>query len=143
MVSAAQAEGWGQFFAATNLNNKSDTNCTLGYYKEFRNDDGSITNPPMAKSCFAQQRWMANHCAASSRGTEWDWMNHYWRVSAKDGYGFTDFQNLYKAACGGTSCSGKDVTWFATSAAAVATFGTNSAKAIAWSTQSNNFGINF
>jgi hypothetical protein len=143
MVSAAQVEGWGQFFAATNLNNGSDSNCTLAYYKEFRNDNGTVTNPPMAKSCYAQQRWMANHCASSSRGTEWDWMNHYWRVSNKDGYSFSDFKSLYTAACGGGSCSGKDVSWFATSAAAVAAFGNNSPKANAWSTQSNNYGVNF
>jgi hypothetical protein len=143
MVSAAQVEGWGQFFAATNLNNGWDANCTLAYYKEFRNDDGSVTNPPMAKSCYAQQRWMANHCAGANRGSEWDWMNHYWRVANKDGYNFTDFKSLYTAACGGSSCSGKDVTWYATAAAAVTVFGNNSAKANAWSTQSNNFGVNF
>lgn len=97
----------------------------------------------MAKSCFAQQKWMSNHCAASTRGTEWDWMNHYRRVANKDGYSFTDFKNLYTAACGNSSCSNKQVTWFATSAAAVAVFGNNSVKANAWATQSNNFGVNF
>jgi hypothetical protein len=143
MVSAAQVEGWGQYFAATNLNNGGDSNCTFAYYKEFRNDNGTVTAPPMAKSCFSQVKWMANHCAASNRGTEWDWMNHYWRVANKDGYSFTDFKNLYRTACGGGSCTGVQVTWFATAAAAVATFGQNTPKATAWSSQSNNFGGNF
>jgi hypothetical protein len=143
MVSAAQVEGWGQFFAAKNLNNGADSNCTLGYYKEFRNDNNTVTAPPMAKSCFSQVRWMAGRCATDNRGTEWDWMNHFWRLSNKDGYSFTDFKNVYRSACGGGSCNNVNVTWYSTDAAATAVFGSNSVKANAWSVQGVNFGVNF
>jgi hypothetical protein len=139
-VWAAQNEGWGSFFAATNLNTNVDNNCTFAYYKEFRNDDGTVTSPPMAKSCFNQTRWMETHCNSSTRGTEWDWMNFYWRLNNKDGYSFADFTSVYTMACAG-SCDGKPVTWPPLNFSAGSVFGVGSAKAVAWTNQGTNFGV--
>jgi hypothetical protein len=143
MITAAQIEGWGHFLAARSLNNGFENNCTFGYYKEFKNDDLSTTFPPMIKSCFNQVKWMANRCQATNRGTEWDWMNFYWRVANKDGISFSDFNSLYRSACGGQKCNNNVVTFPQTTAAANAVFGNGSAKALAWSIQSSNFGVDF
>lgn len=142
-ITAAQIEGWGHFLAARSLNNGFENNCTFGYYKEFKNDDLSTSFPPMIRSCFNQVKWMANRCQGSNRGTEWDWMDFYWRVANKDGIGFGDFNSLYRSACGGQMCNNNVVTFSQTNNAASAVFGNGSAKAIAWSTQSANFGVNF
>jgi len=114
---------------------------TLTYYKEFRNDNGTITAPPVAKSCFDQVRWTKNHCSYGNRGSEWDWMNFYWRLDNKDSYTFLDFTNVYQTACAG-SCTGVDVRWSALQAAAAAKFGAGSSKAAAWLNQGQNFRVN-
>jgi hypothetical protein len=139
-ISTPQAEGWGQFFAATTLNIGTQNNCTFAYYKEFRNDNTTVTLPPMAKNCFTQVRWMEGHCNAAGKGTEFDWMNFYWRLLNKDGLFFIDFQTIYLQACGG-SCENRAVPWGSLATAVNTRFGVSSPKAIAWNTQGNNFGV--
>lgn len=143
VVTAAQVEGWGQYFAAKTFNDASQSNCTFAYYKEFREDNGAVVAPPMAKSCFNQVRWLNNHCSTLDRGTEFDWMNFYWRLDAKDGWLPGDFAAVYQRACGNAFCTSSNIVPWSTLASFVnAQFGPNAAKAVAFSTQGSNFGVN-
>lgn len=143
-IGTAQVEGWGHFFAAYSTNNPAHAQCMFGYYKQFREDDGTVWYPPVLKSCYAETKWLNNHCATNSanKGVEYDWMNFYWRLMAKDGYSFADFARVYKKACGEDVCRGQDVTWSMLQMSAVGAFGSGNPKAIAWATQGANFGVN-
>ena len=85
---------------------------------------------------------MENHCNGTNRGVEFDWMNFYWRLDNKDAYTYANFDSVYTQACGG-SCSGASTTvrWNNLVTAANAVFGSTGAKAIAWSTQGVNYGV--
>jgi hypothetical protein len=142
-LPAAQEEGWGHSFAATSLNVGSQTDCTFVYYKEFKEDAlPDATLPPLSKSCYNQARWMEHHCTTFLKGTEWDWMNFYWRLTNKDSYSFANFKSVYLQACGG-SCSGGGPLWNTLKSAANTVFGAGSTKANAWINQGDAFGVDY
>lgn len=105
-TGAAQIEGWAHFVAARLFNTSTQSNCSYVYYKEFLEEGGggflTVSAPPVAVNCYEQRRWMENYCLASSRGTEWDWMNFYWKVNTTGGTAkstVTQLHEIYRKAC--------------------------------------------
>jgi hypothetical protein len=110
---AAQAEGLGHAFAVRLFNNTWESNAGFNYYKAFRNDNGSISYPPVSRDGFNPQRWRINHCNETNKGVEWDWESFFYKVSAEYAANPVTFYNLfdlYWYTCGGY-CGGHDVTY--------------------------------
>jgi|GEM_PF-2321909 len=110
-TTAAQVEGWAQFFAAR-VWNDAGPGCIFNYYKQFREDDGSVEQPPYKVSCDSNVNWRDNHCFGSWGGTEYDWLQFFWNLHAVGSYKYStlDIFNAYENACGG-SCSGEWISW--------------------------------
>jgi hypothetical protein len=99
-------EGFAHFFSASVVNAPTLSSCTFMYYKEFRNDDSTITKPPMPKSCVGAVQWETNHCGQSANTIEWDWMNFWWRINndTTSPISIDDIAAVYKQSCGGVNC---------------------------------------
>lgn len=64
--------------------------------------------PPYAKTCAAPVKWLDNHCLATAKGVEWDWLSFLESTNSAP-LGASTFPNLtaiYRGACGGGSCDG-------------------------------------
>lgn len=127
--SAAQVEGYAQYFASKAWNDPAQNDCTFVYYKEFLspqclpgvdpasctadpNHPGLVINaPPMAFDCLSPTRWRNNHCLTNpvqpgdvqaDMGVELDWMGFYY-ASTRPGPDFVLSSNnlldLYRATC--------------------------------------------
>lgn len=157
-IRAAQTEGFGHFFASDVLNDGAQSNCTFNYYKEFLENGASVENPtlpPVPKSCITQVRWLeALHpnasgvptsCLMADRGVEWDWMNFYWSLRNKvSPYSYAQIASVYTQTCGGTCTNMTLSTAFNFSnlqTAANTVFGLTSARALHWSSNGDNFGV--
>ncbi|MCC6213812.1 MAG: hypothetical protein IT376_03015 [Polyangiaceae bacterium] len=133
-TGAAQIEGWAHFVAARLFNNKSESNCTYVYYKEFLESGDefpAILPPPLGRSCWNPIRWMESYCVANNRGVEWDWLNFYWKVNSTGGtatISVSQLYDIYRRACGTypASCnSSNTVNWTQALAGAYVHFGSN------------------
>lgn len=142
-LGAVQNEAYGHYIAANTWNNTAAPACTFVYYKTFREDSGQLVQPPVAKDCRVQARWMENHCTANNRGVEWDWLN-FFRSSGVSGtpIPLSDLKAVYRRACGGTACSGSNEPTFSQLQSAAQTeFGAGTAKYNAFRAASTNYGI--
>lgn len=109
-TSTAQIEGFGQFFSAR-VWNAADTTCLFRYYKQFRNDNATVSQPPINTSCSTYVNWRDNHCFDDQGGTEYDWMQFLWNLHAVGTYKYSmhEIFEVYRGACSGSDCS--DDTW--------------------------------
>jgi hypothetical protein len=127
-TSAAQLEGFAQFFAARVWNN-TDNTCLFRYYKQFREDDGDVLQPPVNTSCSSYVNWRDNHCYSSWGGTEYDWLQFMWNLAIGSyKYSMHDIYEVYRGACTDGYCNSESPGWAALEASAAALFGQNSAK---------------
>ncbi|NUO49453.1 MAG: hypothetical protein HOV80_11410 [Polyangiaceae bacterium] len=120
-TSAANVEGFGHFFAAKLWNDPTESDCEYNYYKEFRNDDGSKTFPPMELDCRSPAKWRNNHCFNAERGTEYDWMQFFWSLNTvgANKISLNEIGLIHQTACGGYCTEGGvngephnfDMTW--------------------------------
>jgi hypothetical protein len=126
---AAQIEGFAQFFAARVWNNP-DASCLFRYYKQFREDNGTVVQPPVNKACATWVNWRDNHCYGSWGGTEYDWMVFLWNLHAVGSYKFSmhDIFEVYRGACTDEFCNSEGPNWAALEASAEAYFGPGSDK---------------
>jgi hypothetical protein len=141
---ATESESFAHYVAANTWNGSSGA-CTFVYYKNFREDTGSITKPPFAKSCSAQTKWLENHCVAPSRGVEWDWLNFFRGAGASGAIvPIADVHGIFRQACGGTCTSSVEPSFTDLQNAALAYYGGNSfdARYLAFKTGGTNFGVN-
>jgi hypothetical protein len=139
--NAAQQEGLAHYTAAVMWNDWTQTNCSFAYYKTFKNANGTLTQPPMAKECFTYVKWLETYCQAPDRGVEWDWLIFYFRISsgalsAASRITIQERHRLYRRACTGspmTNCNTVSpqgaVNWTSLSGAAIAEFGVGTQKA--------------
>ena len=105
-LGIATNEGFAHYFASRVWNYDTPSSCTFVYYKNFK-EGSTLLRPPLARSCSAPVKWLLNNCAEGNRGVEWDWMN-FQRAIAVSGAptSMTDLLDIYKRACGGSSCEG-------------------------------------
>lgn len=149
-TGAAQGEGFAQFYAAKIFNQRSESDCTFVYYKEFvdqtcRSEECINwtpaapsqfaqlirSQPPLAVGCADPPRWRNNFCGVADFGTELDWMAFYWQLHAGPGAGdlfsMGDIYGVYTTACGG-ACNA-DEPWDDLQDAANTLFGVGSPRA--------------
>jgi hypothetical protein len=144
-VYTSLLEGFGYFFAARAWNNWGHTDCKMGHPKRFRNDDGTISEPPIPADCRSNVTWMENHCNQASSGVEWDWMNFFWtwNTVSTSKASMPEIYDVTTRACGGAPCSYSDyIYWTDYNAAALAKWGIGSAKYTHFSTTGDEKGVN-
>jgi hypothetical protein len=143
--NAAQAEGFGQFFASRVWNDASGSACTFRYYKEFFNDVcmpgaedgcvagpggvGFISKPPVPVSCVLPTRWRNNKCfgpgvvpgdVVTDYGTEFDWMGFYYRLNtqgAAERATMRDIFDVYRYTCNDGNCGSQQLAFQACASA--------------------------
>ncbi|HEX5100181.1 MAG TPA: hypothetical protein VFV94_11805 [Polyangiaceae bacterium] len=117
-VGAAQAEGFGQFFASRAWNRQDDGDCRFGYYKEFlghscvvggacpqvdaAGQPGFINAPPVPVDCASAVKWRNHNCPIDGRmGTEFDWMGLLYNLNSVGALrtSMQDIFNIYRQAC--------------------------------------------
>jgi len=118
-ISAAELEGYAQFFAAKAWNNQAEANCSFAYYKQFRVRSGDfwiVKQPPLQRDCGSNPKWMENYCPSgeTDRGVEWDWQNFLWNLNTQGPNKVTtsEVYGIYRspAVCNG-NCDGDAVHW--------------------------------
>ena len=142
-VSAAQAEGWGQFFGADLFNDPAQADCIHVYYKTFLPAPGFPVAPPVALSCVHAYIWLESQCTVeNNKGTELDWMNFYYEVNNKTANKFSVNQlgNVYKEGCDGM-CNDDALTWSNLLTAVSTLHGAGSAKRQHWFNVGNRHGV--
>lgn len=120
----AQIEGWAQYIAARTWNNSNEANCTHNYYKQVQTN-GGVLQPPVPTDCYGAVHWRDSNCFSATRGTEWDWMQFYYRVSVITPNQSTlqDIRQIYLASCGGFCDDNDAASWGSLSLAAANYFG--------------------
>jgi hypothetical protein len=143
-LAASETESFAHYVAANTWNGSSGA-CTFVYYKNFRNDDATITKPPLAKSCSAQTRWLENHCVLASRGVEWDWLNFFRGagVSAAP-IPVGDVHAIFRQACGGRCDGSQEPSFASLQSAALTYYGGNpfDSRFLAFQSAGTSFGVN-
>src|SRR5690606_27122300 len=122
-TSAAQIEGYGQFFAALVWNDDSSS-CKFNYYKEFLDPEKGVIPPPVSIDCSTRTACRETHmCGADPNApqpggqmlnprkmsTELDWMNFLTELRKSDGVGFNGIMNIYRHACHPENTPGANV----------------------------------
>jgi hypothetical protein len=145
-TGGAALEGFAHMFAARVFNSTSSTNATFNYYKPFLNPWGDTDDPPLGFDAYNPSQWMEGYCLASNQGTEIDWLNFYYRVSAETSADRTTMANLFsihERACGtpGTNCNGQTVHWSNLVNAAQTHYGFSSSQFLHFRTIGENAGV--
>jgi hypothetical protein len=153
-VSAAQLEGYAQFYASRIWNNAADPDCVFGYYKEFRDrtcpagatctptgSDVSIF-PPAPVTCKEAVKWRNNECPTPEFGTELDWMGFLYDVNTNAAAKVTmvELFGVYNQACSG-DCERKVVTWDQLSQAFEDQFGPLDPRTLRAVASGNGYGV--
>ena len=143
-LGAVEAESFAHYVAANTWNGSSGA-CTFVYYKNSLEADGTtITKPPFGRSCNAQTRWLENHCAAASRGVEWDWLNFFRGAGAGGApIPIADVHSIFRQACGGMCSTASEPSYNALQSAALAYYGGNpsDARYVAFQAAGINYGV--
>jgi hypothetical protein len=124
--SAAQLEGFAQFFGAKVWNKDLEGDCTFVHGKNFLNTAcmpgvqncsanpngvGMVNEYPIPVSCRQAVRWRNNHCFGSNatpdllaHGTEYDWLEFYYAINnnavPEERFSMSDIFGSYLDACG-------------------------------------------
>ena len=120
-LGVAFAEGFAHFVATRLFNDSSSAFCRFDYYKEFREDSGTVVPAPYRLNCGFPIDWMKTHgCQASDMptdppdgGTEYDWMDFLWTITrpSPDDVSLAELFDVLKHACTGPTCDGDTLTW--------------------------------
>jgi hypothetical protein len=126
--SAAQTEGFAQYYASKTWNDDTQTDCEFTYYKQFlspqclpgvpaadcaadpNNPGLFINSPPLPTDCFNPTRWRNSHCLTNpapagsvlpDMGVEYDWMGFYYQLSRPGPNSLTpaNLALLYRVTC--------------------------------------------
>jgi hypothetical protein len=149
---AAQAEGYGQYYAGNVWNARTDPQCVFTYYKNFRQADNvTIDFAPSAKSCNQAVRWGETYCARTERATEYDWMGFYTAISRSTSGTIpqTDLKRVYGRLCTGSptgicdpiSGAPPTATWSRLDSAAQAEFGQGSERYGTFINRGSTYGV--
>jgi hypothetical protein len=117
ITGGAQLEGFAQAFASRVFNQNGETGARFVYYKPFLYSNLVVGYPPLASFPDGYSRWMETNCTSADRGTELDWMQFFYHVSAEYSASFTKLSDLfaiYRRACTGTAtgmCNDHTVSW--------------------------------
>lgn len=112
LSSAAQVEGFGQFVASRIWNDPTGADCRFSYYKEFKDEDGNVIGPPFVTDCLEPVLWRDHHCFNLAAGTEYDWMQFYYRVTKPGSpVSLDDVFAVYRDVCGEDTCEKERVAW--------------------------------
>lgn len=143
VLGIASAEGFAHYFASRVWNYDDPASCTFVYYKNF-NEGGVIRQPPLARSCASEVRWLANNCSQAQRGVEWDWMNFQRALAVSPApTALADLLEIYKAACGGTSCSGVERDFQDLALAASTKYGAADSRATTFQNLGVSYGVDY
>ncbi len=140
-LGIATGEGFAHYFAASTWNYDDPSNCTFVYYKNFK--EGSVLlKPPLARTCAAPVQWLETNCLQAQRGVEWDWMNFQRAITVSSApTRLGDLLDIYKEACGGTTCTGVERGFLQLDVAAKAKYGTFDPRAVAFTNEGVSFGV--
>lgn len=143
-VGAGASEGFAHAYASRILNRPTDPDCAFGYYKEFKDTNLVLHEPPVTIDCKAQVRWLENHCVAADRGVEYDWLGFLYDVNtapAAQKTAMTDLWSIYLGACTPPDCEQEDVKWSPFLAAAQAYYGPTDLRYARIVNSGNDFGV--
>jgi hypothetical protein len=111
-VSAAEVEGFAQFYAADLLNNTTQTDGWFAYYKDFFVPGWGVFPPPVKININTPYKWNLTHCSSNTdqRGVELDWQTFLYELNNKgtNKYTYSQLRDVYKQACGATFCDFND-----------------------------------
>jgi hypothetical protein len=140
-TSSAIVEGYAQFFA-TRVWNNPDSGALFRYYKQFRNENGTVTQPPLNVSSSTFSNWRDNHCFDELMSTELDWLQFFWNLHAIGSFKYSMGRifDVFGDACNG-SCEGQNVTWDMLDAGAASFFGNGSNEHNKLVTTGDNAGV--
>lgn len=141
-ISAAQVEGWAQFFAMNLFNNNNEFDAVFAYYKEFL--FFGVIPPPVALHLHNPVKWTESFCPEAESGSELDWTTFYWDINNKGSnkYSFSNLESVYENACGG-ECFGHHISWPDLSTAVNNVYGSTSSKAQRFHTTADAHGVNW
>jgi hypothetical protein len=151
-ITGAQLEGFAHAFAARVFNNDSETTARFIYYKPYLQPglQPVVLNPPRWFNPQTNTKFMATYCSAAGKGTELDWMQFYYQLTAGATLNKTPMSNLFsiwKRACSGninTKCKITDsVSWTTLQNAAQAYWGAGSPLYNRFRDTGINAGVNF
>lgn len=141
--SAAQIEGFGQFFAARTWNDPNGTDCDFSYYKQFNAFllfGTAVVQPPVHIDCKEQVRWRDTFCFAQGMSTEYDWLNFLWNVNTV-GSGTSSLTDLFEIWKLANAAGGSSVSWSHLASAAATHHGSGSAKHNKFLADGDEFGV--
>lgn len=82
-ISVAFVEGFAHYTAARMFNDPGL--CSFSYYKEFLDESGTLTAPPVAMNCAEPVAWLEQYgCDKTDHGSEYDWLTFLWNVTAHE-----------------------------------------------------------
>ncbi|CAN5603085.1 hypothetical protein BH09MYX1_BH09MYX1_24600 [soil metagenome] len=138
-------EGFAHFISARAVQSQTPSACTYTYYKEFREDDGGTSKPPVAKPCVAQIKWAFNHCAVAGNTVEWDWLNFFWAINTDGSSAISIDQigTMYRTWCGSGNCTTQTVNFANLSSTTVVNTLPNSAMRTLFINSGPAFGVNY
>jgi hypothetical protein len=102
-------EGFAYFWAAENWNNKSQSDCIMGFPKEVKMPILGVNwtfSPPYPANCVSPRKWKVAQCPddSTATATEWDWMNFFWNLYSRNGsynVSMIDLYDLIHRSCSG------------------------------------------
>jgi hypothetical protein len=106
-TGGAQIEGFAHAYSTRIWTKDSEANGIFVYYKPFKNPyvaGSPVWNPPITMTILSQTKFMANWCAQTGKGTELDWSQFFYQVTARQTINSTPMSNLfstYRKACTG------------------------------------------
>ncbi|NVB85119.1 MAG: hypothetical protein HOV81_42530 [Kofleriaceae bacterium] len=124
---AAFVEGFGHFYASKLFNNRLETDCHFGYYKEVWILFGTLV-PTVPVDCASTIQWRDAHCSAiPNSAVEMDVMRFLWALysTLPDRLTMDEIGDLLAAAAANSPGA---MTWNDIKAAAAQVFGLGSAK---------------
>lgn len=125
---AAFLEGWAHFYAAKLYNNRLESDCHFGYYKEVL-IPFFVLAPTVPVSCASTVAWRDTYCSAiPNTAVEMDVMRFMWALYslAPDRFTVEEIGELFHGAQ--QQAGAPAITWPALQAAAAAIYGPSSAK---------------
>jgi hypothetical protein len=126
--AAAFIEGFAHFYAAKLYNNRLETDCEFGYYKEVWALFVTLT-PTVPVTCASTVEWRDSHCSAiPNSAVEMDVMRFLWALHSTlpDRLTMDEIAAMFSAAQ--SHAGALPITWNDLKAGAQTAFGLGSAK---------------
>lgn len=155
-TTSAEEEGMAHFFANRIFNAWNNSAPKFAYYKKTCNPSAGTActsvsfpaiAPPRVYNVLANTKWLETNCGSSStiagKGNEEDWNTFYWRWNNQSpNYSYmSEIFDVYRTACGGSTCSSATVSWAQLDAAAQSYLGFGTPKYSRFSASSSSAGV--